>query len=219
MNIHISPSLLIIIGLSYNIIGAVLISLESFGIKEFVEKLRDKSTHEHIFVSIRYVAMINQFSVFVLINFFWVIGWVVLAKSSVSFAIILFPAGFFVWKFIVKILELLRNSIQKLAPRYRKGEGYLKLIIVFPFLIIWAVVFGIISLLHIVAQFGIDLPLRILGEKVIGRALLRLFEHVKKVLDKSPQTFLKAPILLGAAFLILGFIYQIIGTLLIMVRR
>lgn len=217
-NIHISPNILIIVGLVCNIIGAVLISLEAFGIKGFIEKLHDTSTHEHRFVFISYVAMINQFSVFVLVNCFWVVGLVVLAKLPVKFASLLFPVGFFVWKFIVKTLEVVRNGIQRIAPRYKKDEGCLKLIIVLPFLMLWAVVFGIVSLLHIVVRFGIDLPPRFFAEKVIGKGLLSLFEYVKAILDKSRRTYLKAPALLGAAFLILGFIYQILGIVFIMLE-
>ncbi|NQE06822.1 hypothetical protein C5S32_13200 [ANME-1 cluster archaeon GoMg1] len=203
MTIHITPNLLIIVGLVYNIIGAVLISLEAFGIREFIEKTHDTSTHEHRFVYISYVAMINQFSVFVLVNCCWVVGLIVLATFPVSFTSLLFPVGFFVWKFIVKILEIMRNSIQRFAPKYRKGEGCLKLIIVFPFLMLLAVIFGIVSLLHIGMQFGIDLPLRFFAEKVIGKGLLSLFEYVKEILDKSRRTYLKAPSLLGAALLVL----------------
>ena len=41
MNVYISPSILIIAGLVYNIIGALLISLDAFGIREFVDKLHE----------------------------------------------------------------------------------------------------------------------------------------------------------------------------------
>ena len=219
MNIYIPPNFLIIFGLACNIIGAILISLEAFGIKEFIEKLYDKGTYEHRFVATSYVAIVNEFSVFVLVNCLWVIALVVFANFPVSLAALLFPVGFFLWKFIVKALKLLSNTIRRLAPKYRKGEGWLKWIAVFLPLLVWAFVFGIISLIHIVAHFGIDLPLRFLAEKVLGKWLLSLFEYIKNILDKSHRTYLKVPILLGAVFLIFGFAYQILGILLIMLEQ
>lgn len=219
MNIYIPPNILIIFGLACTIIGAILISLEAFGIKEFIEKLHDESTYEHRLVATSYIAMVNKFSVFVLVNCLWVIALVVFANFPVSLAALLFPVGFLLWKFIVKTLELLSNTIRRLAPKYRKGEGWLKWIAVFLPLLVWAFVFGFVSLIHIVAHFGIDLPLRFLAEKVLGKWLLSLFEYIKNILDKSHRTHLKAPILFGAALLIFGFVYQLLGVILIMLEQ
>ncbi len=219
MNIYVSPNILIIVGLACNILGAILISLEAFGIKEFIEKLHNESTYEHRLVATSYIAMVNEFSVFVLVNCLWVIALVVFANFPVSLAALLFPAGFFLWKFIVKTLELLSNTIRRLAPKYRKGEGWLKWIAVFLPLLVWAFVFGFVSLIHIVAHFGIDLPLRFLAEKVLSKWLLSLFEYIKNILDKSHRTHLKAPILFGAALLIFGFVYQLLGITLIMLGQ
>ena len=218
MNVSISPSVLIVAGLVCNIIGALLISLEAFGIRGFIEKVHDTSTGEHRFVSLSYVAMINNFSVFILANCGWAVVLLVVANIPVTFAALLFPLGFFVWKLLVNILQVSYNVVQRCAPKYREGEGCLKLIIVLPFLLLWVVVFALIGLLHIGVRFGVDLPLRFLGEKAIGKALLAVFEHVKRILETSDQTYLKAPMLLGAAFLVAGFAYQILGTVLIILE-
>ncbi len=222
MSIYIPPNILIIFGLICNITGAILISLEAFGIKKFIEKLSDKSTYEHRIVAISYVAMINQFSVFVLVNIFWVVALILLVNLPVSLAALLFPFGFFFWRFVVKILGLLSKTIKtinKLVPKYRKGEGLLKWTVAILALIPWAMSYLAAELIHIVAHFGIDLPLRFLAENVLGKWLLRLFEYIKNVLDKPHRTYLKAPILLGATFLVFGFIYQIVGIILIMLGR
>ena len=93
MNIYISPNILIIFGLACNIIGAVLISLEAFGIKEFIEKLHDESTYEHRLVATSYIAMVNEFSVFVLVNCLWVIALVVFPTASKESVIFRTPSG------------------------------------------------------------------------------------------------------------------------------
>ncbi len=217
--LHLSPSILIIAGLVYNIIGALIISWDAFGIREFAEKLHDRSTGEYRSVSLSYVAMINQFSVFILSNCCWALILVLVANTSVSFAALLFPLGFFAWKLLVRTLGLSRRAVQRLAPKYREGQGCAKLIVIFPLLILWVVAFSAVSLLHIAVEFSIDLPLRFLGEKAIGKALLKLFEHIKWTLDRSDRTYLKAPILLGGAFLIDGFVYQILGAVLILLER
>jgi len=219
MNIYIPPNILIIVGLACNIAGAILVSLEAFGIKEFTEKLEDERTYGLRVASISYVAITNQFSVFVLVNIFWVIALIVFANFPISFALLLFPFGFFLWKFIVKLLELLNKTIYKFAPKYGKGEGCLKLAIVILPLSLWAVTYGAVAAIYMIVRFGMDLPLRVIAEKLLGRWLLSLFKYIKNKLDKEHRTRLKVPSLLGAALLIFGFIYQLLGITLIMLGQ
>ena len=102
MDVYISPNILIVFGIACNIIGAVLVSLEAFGIKEFTQKLQEEREYGLRLTSISYVAMVNRFSVFILINCLWVIALIIFVDFSIPLAVILFPVGFFLWKFIVK---------------------------------------------------------------------------------------------------------------------
>jgi len=190
--------------------------LEAFGIKEFTEKLQDERTHGIRVVTISYVSLVNKFSVFMLVNCFWVIALVLLANFPTGLAVILFPFGFFLWRLTVKILELLSKSTRKLAPRYRQGEGWLKWTIVILPLLLWAIIYGAVGLIHIMVHFGVDLPLRFTAEKLLGKWLLNLFAYIKNMLDKEHRTRLKVHSLLGVVFLISGFIYQILGITLTM---
>ncbi len=218
MNIYFSPYVVIIFGLACNIVGAILISLEAFGIKGFTEKLQNERTYGLQLAAISYVAMVNQFSVFILVNCLWVTALIIFADFSIQLAVLLFPVGYFLWRLLVKILGILSTTTYKLVPRYRTGEGCLKLAVVFFPLIIWVIIFGVIGLTHIAIQFGIDLPLRLIAERLLGKWFLSLLGYINNVLSKEHRTHLKVPSLLGAVLLIFGFIYQILGVILMILE-
>lgn len=204
-----------------NLIGALLISIEAMGATKFLQAVKSDEKIACRMAQLGFVSAINTISIFVLV---WIVSFVILwlleRKFDIVFDLVAAPFGFAVWRLAIKIADWLARFTKLLAPpKNLHQRGCLLLILSLFWGLAWAVVFGIASLIYMVIRFAIDLPLRFLGEKVIGAMVMRLFERIDQTVSEMQRWYFKKPVFIGALLLIGGFIYQIIGTVLIILTE
>jgi hypothetical protein len=204
------PVIVMIVGLILNLTGAILISLAAFGIGEFINNINEQKDSGFQTAKVSYTATINTFFIFMLVNFTCCLFIVLFTRLPVEIVVLLFPFGFFAWKLSVIVLGITSSLIRRIAPPHKPGRNILVLLLSLFVALGWALLYGFAEILHIAAQF-LDLPIRYIAEKIIGRFIFRLFISVDATMRKGHRTGLKVTSLLGAVFLIMGFLYQIVG--------
>lgn len=210
-----SPVCLLVFGLFLETVGALLVALEGFGIGVFLRRLDDGSTMEHRLVAISYTSLVNRVSVFFLSNTCWVLALILLGGVSLTVSFLLWPFGYVLWRIAVEALRLLAEGICRLAPPHRQHAGQTRLVVGLMLSLVWAVAYVTASLISIIAEYAVDLPLRFVGERLVGSSLIAVCRHANKFLERRHPTQLKVPMLFGAGLLVVGLIYQILGTILL----
>jgi len=122
---------------------------------------------------------------------------------------------------IIWFFDILVRIVQKLAPHRRQANGEKRPLRILGCLLrlmhwsIWVLPFSAIYLLSMIVKFGLDLPLRFLSEKIAVPVVKRLLERVDRIVTKEKFWRVRRISLIGTAFLVFGFLYQFIGTLLL----
>lgn len=218
--ITLSPIVLIIFGLVLNLLGAILISIEAFGASEFIASMKSDDIITSKKTEIGFTASINNIFVFVLT---WIICFIALRLLVLEFNIVLdfiiAPLGYVVWHLLIKLANWFYTFIASFSPRkiLPKEKTFLLKMIDFILLPFWVIILLVAVIIRLTIQYGLDLPLRFVSEKVIRVGIVRLFHKIANTEKEMQKWHFRKPVFVGALLLIGGFIYQIIGTILILI--
>lgn len=207
-------SFLLILGLVFQLIGGILVSIEALGIKEYLEYRDDGVEHHKRCAELSLNATLNNVSVFLSVNIVWyiIIRYIFNLPLKISLSIVL--AGYFIWKFTIKISKLLVNFIQKLSFKMPSKAGLIVATLGFIYTLGWAILFFIAKILSMLIEFGLDIPFRYFSEKIVSKLVLYMFIKTYKILESMKNEVFKKPIFIGVLFIVLGFIYQFAGTII-----
>lgn len=207
-------SLLLIIGLIFQLIGALLVSVEAFGIEEYLKFRNDGVVHHQRWAELSLNATLNNTSVFVFINSLWFVILLFFLKLPLKISISLFLLGYYVWKLIIYISKKLISLIDIISFTLPENPGCLLLLVSAPYYLAWFILYSSINIIVLAIEFGLDIPVRYFSEKIISRSVLFIFTKIYELLKKMKNDAFKKPIYIGVLFIILGFIYQFLGTIL-----
>jgi len=219
--LNISPSWLVVFGLGLNFVGALLISIEAVGATEFVKALKSERKIEKRLANTSFISTINTTFIFILV---WIITFSLLlafvSKLSVVEDLLIAPLGFFLWKLSIKFTKFIEYLVKFVAPpRSFCEKGFVCLLISLVWGLLWAILFLFVSLIVILVRYGIDLPLRFFSEKVIGFLVMLILKKVDETVRDMKHWYFKGPVFVGVVFLLGGFLYQIIGTILLILEN
>jgi len=125
------------------------------------------------------------------------------------------PLVYFFWRLLIKITELLSKLTRKLhPPKMLSKKGCILIILSSLWVLPWAIIFGITSLIHIFLKFIVDLPFRFLSEKLIKRVLLKVLHKIASTENEMRKWYFKKQVYIGFLFLIFGFFIQIVAFIL-----
>jgi len=128
---------------------------------------------------------------------------------------------YFGWRLLDYIAERLTDLVKKLGPKnyiknqkgFLLGFGCLAQLLHWT---IWVIPFLVVFIFSLIIRFGLDLPLTYLSEKAVVPIIKQMYELSAKVVAEEEKWKLKSTALIGSIFLIFGFLYQFIGTLLLL---
>lgn len=206
--------MLLIFGLILQLIGGFLLSIEALGIKEYIEYRNDGNDVHYRRANLWLDATFNNISVFLFVNILWLLILLYIFKLPLKASLLLFLIGYSIYKLIIYLLEQLTRLIDKLSLKLPDKAGCIITIILSLYNIVVALVYGAIMFIKIIIKFVLDIPIRYFSEKVISRCILYIFIKIYNLLQETKSDVFKKPIFIGALFIILGFIYQLLGTLL-----
>ena len=211
-----SPSWLVVFGLALNFVGALMIGIEAIGATEFLRALKEEKEVSKRFAEIGFISTINQTFVFIFVSIgTFLLSWGLVRELSVVESLLVAPFGFFFWKAAVRITEIVQDMVQSLAPpRWLHEKGVVFLLIALLWGLAWGIVFLVVSIAAILVRFGIDLPLRLFSEKVIGVCVMRILKNVDERVREMRRWYFKGTVFVGVIVLLTGFLYQLIGTIL-----
>ncbi|MBU3103068.1 hypothetical protein [Clostridium gasigenes] len=207
-------NILLVLGLILQLIGGILVSLEAFGIKEYMDYIEsdNESNKRHALLELNWI--FNNIAVFLFVNLIWFTTLALIFKLPIKVCFILYLFGYFIWKILIVFSKKASSIIYNLIPKYNKDKSIImqlqNVIISLSLLIIFAAV----SLLSMFIEFGLDIPFRYISEKYISKGILYIFKKTYKIITNMKHSMLKKPIIIGILFVLLGFIYQFLGTIL-----
>jgi len=219
--LNISPSWLVVFGLGLNFVGALLISIEAIGATKFIRAIEQEEEIGKRLAHTSFISTINKTFVFVSV---WIVTFLLLWAFVDEFSVVedslIAPLGFVFWKLSIKGTELVQSLVKSVAPpRGLCEKGGFFLLIALVWGLAWGALFLVVSITAIFVRFGIDLPLRFFSEKVVGFCVMRILRNVDQTVRDMQRWYFKRTVFTGVIFLLGGFLYQIIGTILVILEN
>ena len=219
--ISIPPTALILFGLVMDFTGAVLLGLEALGARDFLSAYKQEKTTGLQMTKIGFIAAVNRTSIFILV---WVISFCLLelvsAWTDLALNLLISPFVYFAWRLVVRLSAAINRLWLSLRPgRVRPTADIWASTLDVISRMAWGVMYVAISCVAMAVEFGIDLPLRYFAEKVIARAVLRAYRLLETVQTGSQRWHFNRMTFVGILLLLGGFLYQIIGVLMILLTE
>ncbi len=216
LNLKINPVLLLTWGLSFELLGAVLIAVDAAGVKEFLSKYRSDIIYEKRKADLGITAFINR-SIAIII-FGTVFGVVTTALGlDLVLALLLAPFGFVVHRLISRILERIHSLVLSHSPKLQGGCFLMPLSILIWFL--WLIAVVLTFVIYVVFDLGFVIVIYRLSEKYLKPLAIKIFDYFnEKYIKKAETWYIKTYIIIGILLIFFGFLYQIVGTILIAVK-
>jgi len=210
------PNYLNIAGQILNLIGGLFLTVDALGALEFMKQLeaKDNVTASRM-ARLGFVASTNSVLVYIFVCFLgFILAIILLPSNRVVLGLLLAPFTYPVWKLFVHIGELLQKLVERVGPHhYFAAKGCFSQIIQFLLLIPWSILFLSVALVAILLRFGLDLPLRWLSERVVGRFILLVFHQLATVQETERRFFFRKNAFVGLIFVLFGFAYQLMATI------
>jgi hypothetical protein len=210
-------------GQSLALIGGLLLAIDALAPKELVEHLDGTDEWEARKASLGYQAGINSTFVYLLVS---AIGLALLlallpmrdvAARLVS-ALLIAPLTYPAWKLLIRACEMLQGAVRTVSPARARNQslGGLGSMMHLALALVWLALYVPVSLLTMLVRFGVDLPLRFLAERIVGRHLLRLLRWVANKQEGERRFHFRQAAFTGVVFVLAGFAYQLVATILIL---
>lgn len=215
------PNLLTLFGSVLGIIGSLILGIDALGAPDFLAALKVQKEKGIQMAHIGFLALVNKTFIYLFIS---VIGFtiaVILFQGKIVASLIVAPFVYFGWRLLDYIAERLTNLVKRLGPKnyIENQKGFLLglgCLVQLLHWVIWAVPFLLVFMFSLIIRFGLDLPLTYLSEKAVVPIIKQMYELSAKVVAEEEKWKLKSTALIGSIFLIFGFLYQFIGTLLLL---
>ncbi len=211
-------NLLVLFGTVLGMIGSIFLSIDALGAQDFLASLDKEKDKPFQTTQIGFFAIINNIFVYLVISAFGFFVLLMLSQINIVLSLLLAPFVYFAWSGIIYLSEKVVNLVGKLGPRkLRKDEksSCLFLIVQLVHGLIWAIPFALVSIIALIIKFGLDIPLRMVSEKLVAPFVKRLYQASAKLVAEDIKWHLKRMVLIGTLFLLFGFIYQFIGVILV----
>ncbi len=212
------PNILTLFGSVLGIIGSILLSVDALGAPDFLAALKAEEKKGVQMTQTGFLALINEIVVYLSISLMGFVLLLFISRGFLIASLIFAPLIYFAWKTIVYITEKLAELVKRLGPPNRlRGQGLLRslgCLIQLIHLLVWILPFLVMSLLALLVRFGLDIPLRFFSEKLIVPLVKRLYELSAKAIVEEQRWRFKANALVGSLFILFGFLYQFIATLI-----
>jgi hypothetical protein len=215
------PNLLTLFGSVLGIIGSLILGVDALGAPDFLAALKAQKEKGIQMAHIGFLALVNRTFIYLFISVIGFIIVLILSQGKIVVSLIVAPFIYFGWRLLDYIAERLTNLVKKLGPKnyienqkgFLLGLGCLAQLLHW---VIWAIPFLVVFIFSIIIRFGLDLPLTYLSEKAVVPIIKQMYELSAKVVAEEERWKLKSTALIGSVFLIFGFLYQFIGTLLLL---
>jgi len=215
-------NILILFGTVLGIIGSILLGIDALGATELLEGLKRDQKEGTRLTQIGFLSTINNLFVYITISMIGLIVGLIITKGNIVLSLMLAPLLYLVCKSIIKIFDILVRFVKALGPGHKRREektkGCLTVLGCLLHLIhwsVWVLPFSVIYLLSMLVRFSLDLPLRFLSEKIVVPFVKCLLERVDRIVTKEKFWRVRRSSLIGTVFLVFGFFYQFVGTLLL----
>lgn len=217
-----APAIVVLVGLCMDLTGAILMGLEAFGATEYLQNLDEEKEKGWVMTKTRFAAFVNQVFVYILfsaLSFLMLLAifWHFYGQWLIVYSMLACLVTYFIWQASAKIAEFGAKFTAKLGPGKEKRTNNLLLQLVWA--LSWALLHFIVSILAMLVRYGADLPLRFLSEKIVAPIIERGFNIINTTIKKNSNAHFKPYAVLGAVLLLFGFVFQIVGTLLGLIRQ
>ncbi len=215
------PNLLTLFGSVLGIIGSLILGIDALGAPDFLAALKAQKEKGIQMAHIGFLALVNRTFIYLFISVIGFIVVLILLQGKIVISLIVAPFIYFGWRLLDYIAERLTHLVKRLGPKnyienrkgFLLGLGCLVQLLHWA---IWAVPFLVVFIFSIIIRFGLDLPLTYLSEKAVVPIIKQMYELSAKVVAEEERWKLKSTALIGSVFLVFGFLYQFIGTLLLL---
>lgn len=214
LNILNNSNILLIIGLIFQLVGGVLISIEAFGIKDYIDYINEGSEHDKRRALLELNAIFNNISVFTFVNLIWFLTLLFYLEIPLKGALCLFLLGYYIWKIIIILSNIMLKHAQSMIPKVSSNDNFFKCLVMFPIVLITSLIYLFIALISLFIEYGLNIPFRYISEKYVSKIILKLFRYACTIINNMKHSKLKKPIILGLLLVFVGFIYQFLGTIL-----
>jgi hypothetical protein len=224
--------ILTLIGLILSLIGAILISVDAFGLADFLETLEYKEKdvnydeNEELYcynqekiakrnmTQIFYIYFINTTCKYLLFNSIVTCILYFIFKLSFYYCLLLYFIWYPIWKLILFILEKIIQKFSNPPVKYKEGDGCLLCALTIILTPIWIVYYGIPFLMLNILKYGIDIIFYLLGEKVFAKWIISLLKYLYSKISYGSYNKFNINAYRGFILILIGFIYQVFGIVL-----
>ncbi len=219
---HIDPTWLVVAGMLFSVVGAILLACDALGAPEFIAAIDQANDPTKARTArLGFIVTINNAGVATLSS---VLILVALSLSNRRIdpvlLLVIAPAFYFGWRTVAhvagwlhKLMTWIGTLLAKKGARERIG------CVLHPVLaLLWIVAMIVPFLGYMVLNFGIDVPLRAVSEYAVAPVVLRAVRRIAQRVQSDRKWLLRRYAVYGTLWLLLGFVYQLIGTLLYLLR-
>jgi hypothetical protein len=199
-----------------DIAGVAHLAVDALGPSDFRRALDSKDTFEVHAVNSNFTAEISSLTVCLVVCLFGLArGLVLLPASLAGLALLLAPVAYPAWRVSAWLAEMLQRFVQSMSPGNLPvwARARIGCVLGFVLFVPWFVVLAIAFCIHIAIRFGLDLPPRWLAERVIIPPVLSVFRRLAELEETDRRWGFRRLAFRGLVLLVLGFAYQVAGTL------
>ncbi len=212
------PSWLLLLGLGFSALGSLLLAADALGAPEFIAQLDDPDNGTTARMArIGFVAMTNQVLVIVLLcGVAAVLMFALGYERDLTTVLTLAPVSYVAWRLSVRLATWLHELSSRVKPQRlvqlpaKRLGSLLYTMSLLPTLCLILFTFAV----RMVLEYGIDLPLRSISEHLIAPHVLRLLRRVASRVSTDRRSGLRKYAFQGSVLLLIGFFYQLAGTVL-----
>ena len=205
-------NILLLFGLFLNILGAILLGIDTLGAKDFLSSLN--IANKKIFAQTKFKATLNgTFSFFVFTIITLIVLLITLPENTNVFCLTIAPISYPISKLIIFLVgEVYVFTKINLHPKNQKTIiVILQWFIYFPwFVLIWVV--------YVLFDILLKLLLYLISEKFVEPLVLKCYYYAEKIADEEKKWKFKSISFYGILLLLSGFIYQFIGIVMDIIK-
>lgn len=214
---------LVILGLCLDLVGAALFSVDALAASEFIARIdagegAARGSEEWLDARLAqnsFNAATNTVLVYLLFTglSFVAVLWF-LPGHPLALALLVAPFVYFAWKIVTWVAERIQSLLGRVRPYTGKEQiqSALGCLVYTIFLVPWLVLYFTTAVTAIALRFGFDIPLRFFSERRIGPWILKALRRSARMQERD--RFFRGNAFRGLVFLLAGFSYQLIGSVL-----
>src|ERR1043166_4645961 len=206
----------------FSVVGSVLLACDALGAPEFIAAIDHANDPTKAMTArVGFIATINNAGGATLSRILTLVALSVSNRRiDPVLLLVIAPVFYFGWRTVAgvaawlhKLMTWLGNLLAKRGARERIG------CLLHPLLaLLWFVALIVPFLAYMLLNFGIDVPLRAVSEYAVAPVVLSAIRRIAERVRSDRKWLLRRYAVYGTLWLLLGFVYQLVGTLLYLLR-